>query len=109
MPTQEKVDRKLRKDIKAKLGAVVEETIPNEPSFKSCVEYLVKEEINEIKEDDVRDILQKLKDEAAKEDVETGIDISEMNEEVVRDFLAQFQRVRHVLCVLSHWKIKYAL
>ena len=87
-PAQKKADRKLRKGIETELSTIVEETIPNEPSFKSCVEYLMKDEINEIKEEDVRDILQKLKDEAAKEDVETGIDTSEINEEVVRNFLA---------------------
>ena len=50
VPTQEKVDKKLRKDITNELGTIVVETIPNEPSFKSCVEYLAKEKINEIKE-----------------------------------------------------------
>jgi len=40
-PTQEKADRKLRKNIKTELSTIVEETIPNEPSFKSCVEYLI--------------------------------------------------------------------
>ena len=87
VPTQEKVDKKLRKDITNELGTIVEETIPNEPSFKSCVEYLAKEKINEIKEKDGRDMLQEIKDIFAKVDVETGIEIGEINEEMARDFL----------------------
>jgi len=87
VPTQEKVDKKLRKDITNELGTIVVETIPNEPSFKSCVEYLAKEKINEIKEKDGRDMLQEIKDIFAKVDVETGIEIGEINEEMARDFL----------------------
>ena len=46
--TQEKVDKKFRKGIKTELSTIVDETIPNKPSFKSCVECLAKEEINKI-------------------------------------------------------------
>ncbi|GAG93504.1 unnamed protein product, partial [marine sediment metagenome] len=99
VPTQEKVDRKLRKEIKTELSAIVEEIIPNQPSFKSCVEYLVKDvDINQIieelarelmpistndvemKEEDVIEMLQEL----VKEDVEIN--------EVVEDVSSRLQK-----------------
>jgi len=77
VPTQGKTNWKLREEIKTQLSVIVEKIIPNEPSFKLCVEHLVKDvDKNEIIEELVRELLQKM----SKEGVE-------LKEEHVRTIL----------------------
>jgi hypothetical protein len=93
-PTQGKVNRKRREEIKTELSGIVNEIIPNQPSFKSCVEFQTKDvDINEIIEELAMELFRNStnKDvEKDEEDVEKDEEGVEMNEEGVRKWLQKF-------------------
>jgi len=89
VPTQGKANRKRREEIKTELSATISEIIPNQPSFKSCVELQAKDvDINEIIEELARELFRN----STNKDVEKNEEDVEMNEEDIREWLHKFAK-----------------
>ena len=96
VPAQGKVNRERREEIETELSAIIKEIIPNQHTFKSCVEFQAKDvDINEIIEELAREMFRNStnKDvEMKEEEVETNEEDVEMDEEGVKKWLQKYAK-----------------